>query len=336
MSEFTAIEQRARALDEARKVRLISSEEIDTEKYLRAGDVSHKVHSVNLFLDEVEQDLLSPKAEDGTSTMPWTKTHDGFQFRPGEVTCYAGSNGGGKSLITGQIALGLIKQGQRICIASFEMKPKRTLYRMLRQFGGEDIDAPRYIDKITYVTKLLSRFAEFARDRLWLYDQQGTTSAKTVIAMARYCAVELGIQHVFIDSLMKCVSGEDDYNAQKAFVDELTSLARDHNIHVHLVHHIRKLGNEETMPSKSDIKGTGAIADQVDNVLMVYRNKKKEHQIQNGQTVDASVPDAYLMCEKQRNGEAEDWYSLWYHRDSQQFLDGVSSMPTSFDNRGAF
>ena len=336
MSELTAIELRARALDQASKVRLLSSTEIDTEKYLKANDVSHKVHDANVFLAEVEQDILNPRVEDGTSTMPWSKTHDGFQFRPGEVTVYAGSNGGGKSLITGQIALGLIKQGQRICIASFEMKPKRTLYRMLRQFSGENIERPQYVDKILYVTKLLSRFAEFARDKLWLYDQQGTTSAHQVIAMSRYCAVELGVQHIFIDSLMKCVSGEDDYNAQKSFVDELTSLARDHNVHIHLVHHIRKLGNEEVMPSKSDIKGTGAIADQVDNVLMVFRNKKKEHQAQAGQATDPAVPDAYLMCEKQRNGEAEDWYSLWYHRDSQQFLDGVGNLPVSFDDRGTF
>jgi twinkle protein len=44
---------------------------------------------------------------------------------------------------------------------------------------------------------------------------------------------------------MKCVSGEDDYNSQKSFVDELTALARDHNVHIHLVHHIRKLASEE-------------------------------------------------------------------------------------------
>jgi hypothetical protein len=37
------------------------------------------------------------------------------------------------------------------------------------------------------------------------------------------------------------------------------------------------------------------------------------------------------MCEKQRNGEAEDWYSLWYHRDSQQFLDNNNGYPESFD-----
>jgi twinkle protein len=102
-----------------------------------------------------------------------------------------------------------------------------------------------------------------------------------------------------------------------------------------LIHHIRKLAREEIQPNKNDIKGSGAISDQVDNVLMVWRNKKKEHQAQNG-PVDPMIPDAMLMCEKQRNGEAEDWYSLWYHKDSQQFVEYDNSVPMSFDNGGRF
>jgi twinkle protein len=336
MSNVTTIEMRARQLDEARKIRVVKSQEIDTEKYLKANDVTHKVHDASVWLEELQHDLISPPEKDTSTTMPWAKTHGGFRFRPGEVTVYAGGNGGGKSLVTGQVAMGLIKQKQRVCIASFEMKPKRTLYRMLRQFAGENIEFPRYTDKATYIGRLLGRFTDFSGSGLWFYDQQGTTSSHQVIAMARYCAVELGIQHVFIDSLMKCVTGEDDYNAQKGFVDELTALARDHNIHIHLIHHIRKLGNEEMMPSKSDIKGSGAIADQVDNVLLMWRNKKKEHDIQNGQTPDHKKPDALLMCEKQRNGDAEEWYSLWFNRESQQFVDEPGGVPMSFDSRGAF
>ena len=336
MSNVSTIEQRARALDEARKVRLVKSQDIDTEKYLKAHDVTHKVHEASVWLEELQQELVNPPERDVSTTMPWAKTHATFRYRPGEVTLYAGSNGGGKSLVTGQVAMGLIKQKQRVCIASFEMKPKRTLYRMLRQFAGEDIDVPRYSDKATYIGRLLGRFIKFSETGLWLYDQQGTTSSQQVIAMARYCAVELGVQHVFIDSLMKCVTGEDDYNAQKNFVDELTALARDHNVHIHLVHHIRKLGSEEIQPSKTDIKGSGAIADQVDNVLLMWRNKKKEHDVQNGHAPDHKKPDALLMCEKQRNGEAEEWYSLWFNRDSQQFVDESGGMPMSFDDRGAF
>ena len=328
------VQKRAQELDEARKIRIVKPDEVDFEKYLKAHDVAQKVKVAGEFLDEIEAEIASPVVE-VSQTMPWTKTHAGFQFRAGEVTLYAGGNGGGKSMITGQIAMGLIKQNQRVMIASFEMKPKRTLFRMLRQFAGENIDAPRYIDKNRYLSALIDRMRNFAHVNLWLYDQQGTVTAQQVIAVSRYSAVELGVQHIFIDSLMKCVSGEDDYNAQKSFVDELTSLARDHNVHVHLIHHIRKLASEEVKPNKNDIKGSGSISDQVDNVLMVWRNKKKEHDAQNG-NIDNMIPDAYLMCEKQRNGEAEDWYSLWYLKESQQFVEYHDSIPMSFDGGGRF
>jgi twinkle protein len=330
------VEERARALDEARKIRLLKSEEIDTAKYLKANDITHQVHEASQWLDEMQEELSSPVKKDEGALMPWPKTHNSFKFRPGEVTLYAGSNGGGKSLITGQVALGLVKQRQSICIASFEMKPKRTLYRMLRQFAGENIDAPRLTDKARYIGGVLDRFRNFSDGRVYLYDQQGTTNSAQVIAMARYCAIELGVKHVFIDSLMKCVAGEDDYNAQKSFVDEITAVARDHHVHIHLIHHIRKLQSEEIQPNKNDIKGTGAISDQVDNVLLMWRNKKKEHKAQAGGSVDDKDPDAMLMCEKQRNGEAEDWFSLWYEKESQQFVEMPGAIPMSFDRGGQF
>ncbi len=333
--QMSNVQERAKALDEARKVRLIKPEEVDVEKYLHAHDLTNKVREVSGLLDELRAEIANPVKE-VTQTMPWPKTEHSFRFRPGEVTLYAGSNGGGKSLITGQIALGLIKQKQKICIQSFEMKPQRTLYRMLRQFAGENIEFPKFVSKEKYLGRLLDRFHQFAGDRMWLYDQQGTVTTQQVIAVTRYCAMELGVTHVFIDSLMKCVPGEDDYNAQKMFVDEITAVARDHNIHIHLIHHIRKLQNEELQPNKNDIKGTGAIADQVDNVLLMWRNKKKEHDKQKKGTVDDKVPDAMLMCEKQRNGEAEDWFSLWYDKESQQFTELYGAVAMQFDQGGSF
>ena len=314
---------------------LLNSEEIDFEQYLKLTEAHMKVKDVSVFIDELKEDAVNPPKE-FKSSMPWSKSLKTFSYRLGEVTLYAGSNGGGKSLITGQIALGLIKQDQKVCIMSFEMKPKRTIMRMTRQFSGVDLDNPFMKDKLNTVNNYYERLKKFSTGKLWLYDQQGTTSSKQVISVARYCAVELGITHIFIDSLMKCVSGEDDYNAQKTFVDELTALARDHNVHIHLIHHIRKLESEEKMPNKNDVKGTGAIADQVDNVLLMWRNKKKERMIRNGEQIKDVQPDAYLMCEKQRNGENEEWYQLWYHKDSQQFVEDEESVPMAFDAVGAF
>ena len=312
----------------------LTNEEINFEQYLKLTEAHMKVKDVSVFIDELKIEIDNP-VQTKKICMPWSKTINEFNFRAGEVTLYAGTNGSGKSLITGQIALGLIKQDQKVCIMSFEMKPIKTIMRMVRQFSGEDLENLFTSDRLIKIKSYLDRLQTFSTNKLWLYDQQGTTSSSQVISVARYCAVELGITHIFIDSLMKCVSGEDDYNAQKAFVDELTALARDHNVHIHLIHHIRKLSSEEVVPNKTDIKGTGAISDQVDNVLLMYRNKAKERKLRNGEEV-IGKPDAMLMCEKQRNGEHEDWYNLYYHKDSQQFIEDENGVPMAFDEKGAF
>jgi twinkle protein len=322
-------------LDEERKTRLLKSQDIDVEKYLKNNDVGQKVRIVSDWLDEITENYINPPVNDNAK-MPWTKTQDDFNFRLGEVTLYAGGNGGGKSLITGQIALHLIKQKRKCVIASFEMKPTSTIHRMLRQFAGEFIDDPLTNDREKYIKGLTQRFNQFAGEHLYIYDQQGSTTPNQTIAMARYCAVELGIEHIFIDSLMKVCNAEDNFNEQKYFVDELTALARDHNVHIHLIHHIRKLQSEEIQPGKNDIKGTGAITDQVDNVFLMWRNKQKENRKRNGEKYEEDLPDAYLMCEKQRNGEAQEMYGLYYHQGSQQFIETWGGATMDFDNKGRF
>ena len=51
-------------------------------------------------------------------------------------------------------------------------------------------------------------------------------------------------------------------------------------IHRRLVaHHLRKPKDENEVPDKHDNKGSGAITDQVDNVMLVWRNKRKEDDV---------------------------------------------------------
>lgn len=310
------------------------ADNIDFSAYLHATDHKYLVKDASVWIDELEDQIDNPLV-DRSVPMVWEATKS-FAFRPGEVTVWAGSNGGGKSLLTGQVALGLIKAGQKCCVASFEMKPRVSIKRLLRQFAGENIDWEASRQGEPYKRALYARFKAFAQGNLWFYDQQGTTSAEQIISVARYCAVELGVQHFFVDSLMKVVAGEDDYNGQKKFVDEMTALARDHDCHIHLIHHIRKLQSDELMPNKNDLRGSSSITDQVDNVFIVWRNKKKENDIQKGQEIDPQSPDMILMNEKQRNGESTDWYPFWFHRDSSQFIERFEGQPSDYDNRGRF
>lgn len=310
---------------------IINSDEIDFATYEKETDHKQKVKAAALWVDELISQIQNPVYQK-RAVMPWRKTHAQIQFRPGEVTIWGGANGQGKSLVTGQVALSLCTQGEKVCIASFEMKPIKTLERMGRQWSGENPNHPVFSSMEEAKDRLIDLYGQF-RDwttgKLWLYDQQGTVTATQVAAVVRYCAKERGITHFFVDSLMKCVADEDDYNGQKRMVDELTAIARDYQIHVHLVHHIKKPVNEDHKPTKYDYKGSGAITDQVDNVISVWRNKVKEKAKEDGKTVSEAEPDALLICDKQRHGEWEGKIGLWLHKDSMQYVASSGDEPLS-------
>jgi twinkle protein len=134
---------------------------------------------------------------------------------------------------------------------------------------------------------------------------------------------------------MKCGIGTDDYNKQKDFVDRLCWVAKSENIHIHLIHHVRKGGSERERPGKFDIKGAGEITDLVDNVFIQWRNKGKEEKVkmrEAGQAVDLDddEADAILTVAKQRHGEWEGPLKLWFHAPSQQFIPKSCNSPMPF------
>ena len=313
---------------------MIIADDIDFSFYEHETNAKQKVKPASLWVRELIERIKNP-AKEIRAVMPWRKTHSQVQFRPGEVTVWGGANGQGKSLVTGQVMLSLCSQDEKVCVASFEMKPIKTLERMARQWSGYNVNDPAFQGDSKAQKQfidLYGQFSEWTDGKLWLYDQQGTANAKQVCAVVRYCAKEKGITHFVIDSLMKCVSGEDDYNGQKEFVDELTSIARDNGMHIHLVHHVKKPADENHKPGKYDFKGTGAITDQVDNVIAVWRNKAKEKNREAGKIVSDMEPDALLICDKQRNGEWEGQIGLWFDRNSLQYVGNAGDSPLSLYN----
>lgn len=306
---------------------LVTKDDIDFAAYRHETDATRKVRAAADYLDDMIDDIGKGKTDPGED-LPWGKTAGLFKFRPGDVTLWAGPNGHGKSLVTGMVALDLVCNLHRVCLASFEMRPRKTLERMARQWMGFNPALMGGADNwMRDLRKNYEDLKEQTSDRLWLYDHQGTIDSDQMVSVARYCAKELKVKHLFIDSLMKCVKGEDDYNGQKDFVNELCSIANDHEIHVHLVHHIRKLENESKQPDKMDIKGSGAIADQVANVMMVWRNKAENKK--------PSDPDARVICCKQRNGEWEGAINLWFDSNSQQYLPEEGASPIIWAGRCA-
>ena len=303
---------------------LLLNGETNARKFIdQAKTVDPKeLKSAEGFAEEVIREFYG-EAEQGIKT-PWEKVGDKLLFRRGEVIVFAGYNKHGKSQAVGHITLDAIAQGERACIASLEFKPAKWLARLVRQATSAREPTKDFIRAVH----------TWYDNRLWVFDVTGKGKAQRMLEVFRYARKRYGITFYVIDNLQKLDIKLDDYEQQRNFIDELTDFAKETDSTVFLVHHMRK-GENESQPGKMDIKGSSAITDLVDTIIVWWRNKKKEQERKDAEFKkeffdETKQPDAMLYCEGQRNGEDEPNVRLWFDTESMQFLERAGQKPTRY------
>lgn len=274
------------------------------------------------LLTEYHSEIMQEFKDTGITGMklPWSKSYSQLRLRPAEISVWAGVNSHGKSIALSNVAVDGVAQGERFCIASMEMKPRKLGRKMYQQICGHDNPTEAEAQMTL----------QFLGDHIWLFEAYGTTKSTKILEIFDYARRRYGVTQFIVDSLAKCGFGEDDYNGQKGFVDKLMEFAGKHNVHVHLVVHMRKREDESKIPGKMDIKGTGAISDMVDNVFIIWRNKPKEDKVAKGDTGLSLDHDAVLNCVKQRETGVEPFIGLHFHKPSCQFIDYNDSPPKQY------
>ena len=94
----------------------------------------------------------------------------------------------------GFIMLAMIAQDQKVCIASLEMKPVRSLTRMARQWVGVSEPTIPVTDKCF----------DWLDGKLLFYDPVVSVRAERMIAVARYAITLLAFPHLLTDTLNQC------------------------------------------------------------------------------------------------------------------------------------
>ena len=242
-----------------------------------------KIRPAAEWVDEVIDNFYGEASAAHWTPTGYDKMAGKFDFRAGELTLWTGVNGHGKTTFLSNIMLKVMQGGQKVCMASLEMKPAKTMSKMSQQAAGVGMPSVRYI----------RAFHSWTDDKFWVYNHLGKLAPSRALAVATYVRKELGIDHLVIDSLMKCGLGTDDYTAQKDFVDGLCAIARDTGLHIHLVCHMRKGENENKPAEKFDVKGASEIVDLADNLVIVWMNLPKAKDVS-----DAERERDPLPCEK--------------------------------------
>lgn len=286
-----------------------------------------ELRSAALFAEDVIREFYPIQGREPGFDPPWPKLRGRLAFRHGEVVILAGANGSGKSEMAGHLLLAAMDQGERACVASLEFKTAKWLKRLTRQAAASREPTSGHINAVH----------EWFAGRLWAFDVVGTAKTGRILEVFSYAARRYGIHVFVIDNLAKCGIGEDDYNQQKAFIDQLTDFAKTHDALVIVVHHTRKGETEEKPQTKWDIKGSGGITDMADTVLVLWRNKAKEEVLRIAdarrhppdlETLEKI--DAALQCHKQRNGEEEPGIGLYFDRLTHQFIERRTDAPMRY------
>jgi twinkle protein len=269
------------------------------------------LRSASYYLDDVISEFYPSEDSQTGVFLPWAKTMQLVRLRYDEMSVWTGINGHGKSMVLSQVMASAMHQGERVCIASFEMRPKKTIWRMARQLSGSA--APS--------REVITQYVNWLDSRLWMFDFVGTSEVDFVLDVFKYARRRYGIRHFVIDSFLK-LNVKEENDSQRVAISKIADFKNEYGCHVHLVCHSRKGRDESEAPGKLDVRGAGAITDMADNVFSVWRNKKKEE----GEC-SPDDPDASIKCDKQRNGDWEGVVQLWYDQASMQYMETSSSLP---------
>ncbi len=286
---------------------------ITKETLMKGGyyeeETDFKVKSTDTLLEDVKRYYAEEKNSGYSLGFQKTDEEGNFLIRKGEVTILTGSSGSGKTTFLSQVLLSVMEH-TNVLVASMEMKPVLQIAKMLQQTGLKDP-----------TMQGIEEFCSKYKDRLWLFNAQGTTTEDDLVASLHYGKYVLDVDIFVIDSLMKVDSiAEDDYGAQKKFINKITTIARDLNIHIFLVAHTKKLSDDMVIPDASHILGSSHIRNLTDNILCLHRRKDIEKQIYFKELEEGDNPcTCYLMVQKQRNHPFEGTFGLWFNRDTQQF-----------------
>lgn len=304
-------------------------DDIDLSDYMDGPNFKAKVRSASEFLEAVKAKIQPEETRKRAPTMLLQKLNRNIEFRPGEVTAWVGYNGHRKSMFTSQLVLDMCVQKQKTLIVSLEMDPAETMHRMTRQATGKAVP----------LVSSIEQFHHWTDGRLWIFDHVGNLSVDHAMALCRYFAEEIGGQHVILDSMMMICTSEEHLDEQKRFSTSLVRIAQETGLHIHVITHCRKpaQGGEDRMPTRYEIRGSSAISDQAQNVMVVWMNKKKFEKLEaNPQDMEAlEEPCAVVKCDKQRNGRWEGKVKLWLHESSLRFCDDRITPVEPYQFQGA-
>jgi len=305
-------------IDAAEKALFGVSQNYISDKFIHIKDVLNKTY-------EKISDLHDPDAKEKYRGIPTGfKSLDNILsgLQPSDLIVIAARPSMGKTALALNMAQNVAKRGKTVGIISLEMSKEQLVERMFCSLLAVDswkMRTGRLNDED--FSKIGGVMDELNSTKIYIDDSVGNSIAE-LKAKARRLKMENGLDVLVIDYLQLMSAGKMGYNAQSNRVQEISeisrslkALARDLSIPIIALSQLSRA--VESRPSKipqlSDLRESGAIEQDADVVLMMYREDYYEED-----TDRKGITDIFVR--KHRNGPIGH-VELAFKKEQMKFLD---------------
>jgi replicative DNA helicase len=283
-------------------------------------------HSLREFLDDHLEMLMEVHKD--PHRRPVAALSTGFEefdaltsgLRRSDLIVLAGRPGTGKtSLALGIVRHAAIVEKKKVGLFSLEMTKEQILERLL--CAEAQVDLQRLRDGYLPAAKwgLIAEAAGRLHDAVILVDDASTASVLSIKAKARQMMRRYdGLDLVVVDYLQLVEAGikSDVREQQIAYISRaLKALARELEVPVIACSQLNRAveRRESKRPQLSDLRESGAIEQDADLVVFIYRPDYYDDPDQTG-----PVAETEIIIAKQRNGPLGK-FRLMFHKSSATF-----------------
>ena len=240
---------------------------------------------------------------------PWSKLHNLFEIPRQGVTLVGGYSGHQKSTMANQWALHAAASGHKVCLASLELTADYLF----------DFLAGQSACKTEMHEDYLHRFGRWLDGRMYIVDHADVMSPEEAIQLIIDSKRFMGCDLFVLDCLMQIDLGGELEN-EKRFMAKLGAVAREYDMAIVVVHHMRKPQGpegEKKVPGRESFIGSSHLVNAAAGVLILWQNAEKAAARHNGEEVDDDNPCFVLSVAKNRFAPFQGTVGLYQHNEAR-------------------
>lgn len=284
-----------------------------------AGGLQPTSEYLKPLLLELEREHANPDGE-RFAAMGLRDLDKDVTMRAGDLTIIAGRPGSGKTALAGNVAAYCARDGSKGSVAMFsmEMAGVQIIRRIVA--GGMRVDT-RELAKYVGTPELTEQFEKVAAMAMVIDQRAGLTVAEMDAALRKrsHPTRLVIVDYLQISGLDKGIERQDLRIG--AITKGLKQIAKRHNCHVIALSQLNRgvESRNPPIPIMSDLKDSGAIEEDADIVMLLYREGYYAKSGGNG----VDMGSGQITVAKNRNGAQGLIIEVRWDAKSQRWYDVV-------------